>query len=68
MTGALFTALQIWLSGNAEIQVIVPAMLVIHAFIGIGEALITVAALSFIMSSRPDLLDEKSESVQGGRG
>ena len=68
MTGALFTALQIWLSGNAEIQVIVPAMLVIHAFIGIGEALITVAALSFIMSSRPDLLDEKSESAQGGRG
>jgi len=68
MTGALFTALQIWLSGNAEIQVIVPAMLVIHTFIGIGEALITVAALSFIMSSRPDLLDEKSESAQGGRG
>jgi cobalt/nickel transport system permease protein len=67
MAGALSTALQIWLSGNAEVQIIVPAMLFVHAFIGLGEALITVAALSFILSSRPDLLDEKSESANGGR-
>ena len=67
MAGALSTALQIWLSGNAEIQIIVPAMLFVHTFIGLGEALITVAALSFILSSRPDLLDEKSESANGGR-
>lgn len=68
MAGALSTALQIWLSGNAELRVIVPAMLFVHAFIGLGETLITVAALSFILSSRPDLLDEKSESAKGGRG
>jgi cobalt/nickel transport system permease protein len=68
MAGALSTALQIWLSGNAQIQIIVPAMLFVHTFIGLGEAFITVAALSFILSSRPDLLDEKSESAQGGRG
>lgn len=68
MAGALSTALQIWLSGNAEVQVIVPAMLFVHAFIGLGEALITVAALSFILRARPDLLGEKSASAQGGRG
>jgi len=68
MAGALFTALQIWLSGNAEVQIIVPAMLFVHTFIGLGEALITVAALSFILSNLPDLLDEKSESAKGGRG
>jgi cobalt/nickel transport system permease protein len=68
MAGALFTALQIWLSGNAQVQVIVPAMLFVHAFIGLGEALITVAAVLFIMRSRPDLLGEGSESAQGSRG
>jgi cobalt/nickel transport system permease protein len=68
MAGALSTALQIWLSGNAQVQVIVPAMLFVHAFIGLGEALITVAAVLFIMRSRPDLLGEGSESAQGSRG
>ncbi len=68
MAGALSTALQIWLSGNAQVQVIVPAMLFVHAFIGLGEALITVAAIVFIMRTRPDLLGEESESAQGGRG
>jgi cobalt/nickel transport system permease protein len=68
MAGALFTALQIWLSGNAEVQIIVPAMLFVHAFIGLGEALITVAAVVFILRSRPDLLGEGSESAQGSKG
>jgi cobalt/nickel transport system permease protein len=68
MAGALSTALQIWLSGNAEVQIIVPAMLFVHAFIGLGEALITVAAIVFITRTRPDLLGEGSESAQGGRG
>lgn len=68
MAGALFTSLQIWLSGNADLQVIIPAMLGVHALIGVGEALITVAALGFILQSRPDLLGEGSASSEGGRG
>jgi cobalt/nickel transport system permease protein len=68
MAGALSTALQIWLSGNAEVQIIVPAMLFVHAFIGLGEAFITVTAVLFIMRTRPDLLGDGSESAQGGRG
>jgi cobalt/nickel transport system permease protein len=68
VAGALFTALQIWLSGNAPLQIVVPAMLGIHILIGIGEALITVAALAFILQSRPELLGEHSESAKGGRG
>jgi cobalt/nickel transport system permease protein len=43
-------------------------MLAVHALIGVGEALITVAALGFIFRTRPDLLDEKSVSAQGSRG
>jgi cobalt/nickel transport system permease protein len=68
MTGALATSLQLWLSGTANLQVVVPAMLGVHALIGLGEALITVAALSFILRTRPDLLGEQSASAQGGRG
>jgi cobalt/nickel transport system permease protein len=67
MAGALFTALQIWLSGNAQLNIVVPAMLGIHALIGLGEALITVFALSFIMQTRPDLLDGESESAKASK-
>jgi cobalt/nickel transport system permease protein len=68
MAGALATALQLWLSGTSNLQTVVLAMLGVHALIGIGEALITVAALGFIFQTRPDLLGENSASAQGGRG
>ena len=68
MASALATSLEIWLSGNARLEIIIPAMLIVHALIGIGEALITVAALGFILRTRPDLMGETSASAQGGRG
>jgi cobalt/nickel transport system permease protein len=68
MAGALATALQLWLSGTSNLQTVMIAMLGVHALIGLGEALITVAALSFIFRTRPDLLGEGSASAEGGRG
>ena len=68
MAGAFFTSLQLWLSGTSQLQIVIPAMLTVHALIGVGEALITVAALTFIFQTRPDLIDEDSVSAQGGRG
>lgn len=68
MTGALVTSFELWLSGTAHINIVVPAMLTVHALIGIGEALITVAALAFILRTRPDLLSESSASAKGSRG
>jgi cobalt/nickel transport system permease protein len=68
MAGALFTSLQLWLSGTSQLQVVIPAMLGVHALIGVGEALITVAALTFILQTRPDLLGSNSESAKGSRG
>ncbi|MFQ5398146.1 MAG: energy-coupling factor ABC transporter permease [Anaerolineae bacterium] len=61
MAGALSTSLQLWLSGASSLSVVIPAMLGVHALIGIGEALITVAALSFIVRARPELLQENQE-------
>src|SRR5215216_8097808 len=68
MAGALFTSLQLWLSGTSQLQIVIPAMLTVHALIGLGEAFITVAALSFIMQTRPDLIGENSASAKGSRG
>ncbi len=68
MTGALLTSLELWLSGTTNLQVVIPAMLGVHALIGLGEALITVSALAFIIRTRPDLLGEESESAKASRG
>ena len=68
MAGALATSLQLWLSGTSYLQTVVIAMMSVHALIGLGEALITVAAVSFILRTRPDLLGEGSAANEGGRG
>ena len=65
MAGALATALQLWLSGTVPLQVVVPAMLGVHALIGLGEALITVAALAFISRTRPDILAVEPHAGSG---
>lgn len=68
MAGALATSLQLWLSGTARLDIVVPAMLGVHALIGVGEALITVAALAFILRTRPDLLRAVEGAARGSRG
>jgi len=68
VASALVASLQLWLSGTSSLRIVVPAMLGVHVLIGIGEAVITVAALSFIEQTRPDLLNEKATSAKGGRG
>jgi len=68
LAGALATALQLWLSGTARLDIVVPAMLAVHALIGIGEALITVAALAFILRTRPDLVQADVAPARSGLG
>ena len=64
---SLVAALQLALSGTSPAGIAVPAMGGIHALIGLGEGLITVGALAFLMAARPGLLSktgpEKSESA-----
>ncbi|MFH0888686.1 MAG: energy-coupling factor ABC transporter permease [Planctomycetota bacterium] len=50
-------ALELWLSGTIALNIALPAMAGVHSLIGIGEGLITVAVISFIMTTRPDLLE-----------
>jgi cobalt/nickel transport system permease protein len=50
-------SLELIVSGTSPAEIVLPAMLGVHVFIGIGEALITAAALAFIAATRRDLLD-----------
>lgn len=69
MAAAAATALQLALSGTVAFEVVVPAMLAVHALIGVGEALITVGALAFIRVTRPDLIGaESGRTAAAGSG
>jgi cobalt/nickel transport system permease protein len=56
MAGATTTAIGLALSGTVPLGTVLPAMLGVHALIGIGEAVVTVAAVSAILATRPDLI------------
>lgn len=58
MAAALATSLELAASGTSPLNIVLPAMLGVHALIGIGEAIITVGALLLIYSTRPDLLQQ----------
>ena len=53
---SIICALQLAASDTTSLGVALTAMAGWHALIGIGEAVITVAALAFISNARPDLL------------
>ncbi|MBN1230699.1 MAG: energy-coupling factor ABC transporter permease [Anaerolineales bacterium] len=68
MAAAFFTSFQIWVSGVIPAGLVFPAMLGVHAVIGLGEALITVAAIAFIERVRPDIFNQEKVEQQAGTG
>jgi cobalt/nickel transport system permease protein len=56
LAGALGTSVCLALSGTIPLDTVLPAMLGVHMVIGLGEAAITVAAVSALMATRPDLI------------
>lgn len=64
---AIVTAFQLALSDTSPLDVALPAMAGVHALIGIGEGLITAAALGFIMSTRADLLPNHTREAAPAR-
>jgi cobalt/nickel transport system permease protein len=53
---AAFAAVELALSGTSPLGVALPAMVGVHALIGVGEGLLTAFALGFILATRPDLV------------
>ena len=66
MAAATLTAFQLALSDTSALDVALPAMLGVHALIGIGEGLITMAAVALVQAARPDLLEDATTPA-GGR-
>jgi cobalt/nickel transport system permease protein len=62
--GALAMTLQLAASGTTPLEIALPAMVGIHVLIGIGEALITVAAIGFVAATRSDLLRLRDAGAQ----
>jgi len=56
VVASLVAAVELAISGASPLGVALPAMGGVHALIGIGEGLITVAVLAFLRATRPDLL------------
>lgn len=56
VVSAAAAAVELAVSGTTALELALPAMVGIHMLIGVGEGLITVAALSFISATRRDLL------------
>ena len=63
MAAAGFTTLQLGLSGTTDISIGLPAMLGTHALIGLGEALISVSAISFIAISAPEIFAKSAPTA-----
>jgi cobalt/nickel transport system permease protein len=54
--GASAAAIELAISGTSPLKIALTAMAGIHAIIGVGEAIITTAAISLILKTRPDLV------------
>ncbi|CAN1213121.1 energy-coupling factor ABC transporter permease [Tumidithrix helvetica PCC 7403] len=61
---SILVALELGFSETVPLAVAFVAMVSWHLIIGIGEALITLAALSFIWRTRPDLLYDRPLAIE----
>ena len=68
VAGAACMAVQLAISGTTALGIALPTMVGVHALIGIGEALITMAALGFIAVTRSDLLHAAARRVAAELG
>jgi cobalt/nickel transport system permease protein len=67
VVGAIATAFELAASGTSPLSLAFPAMAGVHALIGLGEGIITVGAVSFLLVSRPEIL-QQAEVAPGRRG
>ncbi|MFH1594318.1 MAG: energy-coupling factor ABC transporter permease [Candidatus Omnitrophota bacterium] len=54
-------AVELAISGTSPLKVALPAMVGVHALIGIGEAIVTCLVIGFVLKVRPDLIYRRGE-------
>jgi cobalt/nickel transport system permease protein len=62
--GSLVCAFELAFSGTVPLNIAVPVMVGWYLLIGIGEAVITVIAVSYVYRTRPDLLHKPPRKLQ----
>lgn len=65
--GAMATAVELAVSNTSPLSIALPAMVGVHALIGVGEGLITSGAVRILQVSRPEVF-EAGESAPGKMG
>jgi cobalt/nickel transport system permease protein len=63
MLAAFATSIELAVSGTSPLHVVLPAMMGVHVLIGIGEGLITAAAVTFVLATRPDLIEQPQRAA-----
>jgi len=64
LLASVAASFELALSGTVPLKFVLPAMAGVHTLIGVGEGLITVAALSMVISARPDMVTSYRLAVQ----
>jgi len=64
VASAVLCAVELALSETSPIRIVLPAMAAVHALIGIFEAIVTIVALRFIVSVKPDIFNGRREADQ----
>jgi len=54
-----FCAIELAVSGTSPLRIALPAMVLVHMLIGIGEAIISLLVVSFVLKTRSDLIYNK---------
>lgn len=60
---AVVAAVEIWISGNAQLGLILGTMGFWHAIIGIGEGIVTAGLVAYVLKVRPDVLDANAPNL-----
>jgi cobalt/nickel transport system permease protein len=68
MLASAVASVELAISGMSPLGVVMPAMLVVHALIGIGEGLITTGVLAFLAATRKDLLEQPATTASEAAG
>ncbi len=62
---SVVASIELAVSGTSPLQVVLPAMGLVHLLIGIGEGLITTGVLTFLAATRRDLLELRTQGAGG---
>lgn len=68
VSAAVVTAFLLALSGTVSLGVVLAAMATVHAFIGVGEGLITAAAIALVAAALPGMFGQQVSGRKTDRG